>query len=1650
MTYKFEEGKDLIIKAVADRIRRNMKGKQGVDCAEFIRQFYGTVSIDDLRAWDVDDQYGAAINFWDFIRVRAPEETKIHIYNPDFEKHGWQTTHTVVEVITDDMPFIVDSLRMVINKLGIVSHLIIHLGGLRFVRDNSNQIIDILLNKDNNESIGEASKDLNSLPKNNILIEAAVFIEIDRQTDASILMNLYQNLTRVLSDTRVVVKDWLKMRAKVCEAIDELDKVSSVLDPGEVAETKAFLHWIEDHHFTFLGIRDYKLIRKKDEVILEPLPETGLGLLRQDISKGSARSISALTAEARELTLSSRILVMSKTNTESTVHRRAYTDYIGIKQFNKKGEVVSERRIIGLYTSVAYNTNPKYIPFLRHKVDLVMKNSNLNPRGHAGKILLNILETLPRDDLIQASEDELLEIGMGIFYMQERRRIRLFARTDVYRRFVSCLIFVPKERFNTELRLEMEKILAATFHSREITFSTLFSESVLARIHFIVRTNPDDQTQWNFKELERKLIAVGRNWTDELQFFLFEAFGEEYGNQLFARCKTAFPIAYSSNYSPRTAVNDLKHTEALTPENPLGMNFYKLLSESNACYRLKIYQHNDTIPLSDVLPILERLGMRAISERPYLLQFEDGKQTWINDFAMVYTGDNKFDIDDIKTLFQNAFASVWFGEAENDGFNQLVLAATLDWRQVSVLRAYAKYFKQIGVTFSQEYIEAALYNNPTIAKKLVRLFATRFDIKANENRDDFCKDLIKEIFKDLDEVSNLDEDKIIRQYVSVIMATIRTNYYQPSEKHKSYISFKLNSKDIPGIPKPLPMYEIFVYSTKFEAVHLRGGKVARGGIRWSERREDFRTEILGLMKAQQVKNTVIVPTGAKGGFVPKQIPINATREIIIEEGINCYKQFIRGLLDITDNYQKGQIVKPKNVICYDGDDPYLVVAADKGTATFSDLANEISLEYKFWLGDAFASGGSIGYDHKKMGITAKGAWESVKRHFFEMNQDIYETDFTVVGIGDMSGDVFGNGMLLSRHIKLLGAFNHIHIFVDPNPDPLKSFEERQRLFNLPRSNWTDYNPKLISKGGGVFNRSAKIINVTKEMQQAFGIAENLVEPNDLIRAMLCAKVDLLWSAGIGTFIKASTETNLEVGDRTNDMIRVNGKNLRCKVVGEGGNLGLTQLGRIEYASNGGRLYTDFIDNVGGVNCSDKEVNIKILLDAIVVAGDITFKQRNELLAEMTEDVTALVLKDSFAQPRSLSLSAAQAVSAIGLHGRFISELERLGKLDRELEFLPKEEAIQECRLAEKGLTTPTLSILLSYSKMTLKEQILASKVPTDPYLTELLVSCFPRQLQQRFNKEIQKHPLKKEIIATKLSNTIINEMGFTFVYRLVDETGAQVLEIVLAYMISRMVLDFEKILQGIVSLGTSIPASTQNQVMLLYLRLLRRMTRWFLRKLHLRLSISKGIEKYAADFLEFKKAIPSSLGNENIAQYESDIAKYKGLNIPKDLAHELAIANFMFSALDVIDISQKLIIPVAKVAEVYYSIGSLLELGWIRSLIISQPTSSHWEVLSREALRDDLDWQQRKLTAAIIKISKDKKNFKQGLDHWSKAQVSLIDRWRNMLANLRSSPSITYTFFFAAIRELLDLTQTTLQMISNETEKEVGGGKRTITNSSSS
>lgn len=1602
MALNFEKGKEKIINALIAHIERNLNDSTQM-CIEFAKQFYGTVALEDLKLLTPEDLYGALMHYWQLMQRRTPHETKICIYNPVQAVDGWDSTHTVIEVLMEDMPFLVDSMRMVVDRMGLVAHLVIHMGGVAVERDAAHNLTAILPKA---HKFNEKCK----------CIEAPIWFLIDKQTSPEILATLQANLQQALEDNRAGVEDWALMRHKIQEVIQEMDSLQSVISPELLDESKAFLNWINNDHFTFLGVYDYQLEHEQ----LRPVLNSGLGILRGSLLSRRQGALESMMPESSELIKSDAMLVLSKTNQLMTVHRNAYGDYIGIKRFDAQGKMIGERRIVGLYTSIAYNTNPKHIPFLRHKVNKVLLASELNPQGHAGKVLLNILDTLPRDDLIQASDDELLEMSMGIYHMQERKRIRLFTRTDIYGRFVSCLVYVPKDRFNSELRNDMQVVLANAFQSEDISFSTRFSDSVLARIHFVVRLHPNAKQDWDFKAIEQALIDVGRSWTDGLHQSLLDLYEEEEANLLFSKYKHAFSSTYCDNFSAEQAVVDIQFMELLTDDQPLVLHFYQDPDDVIGHFRLKIFQHDSTIPLSEILPIIEHLGLRALSERPYCLNIEGGKQTWISDFSLSYTQELSFKLEEIQARFQEAFIKIWMNEAENDGFNQLILSAGLDWRQVSILRAYAKYFKQIHFTFSQEYIESTFVNHADLAAQCVKLFELRFSPNLYHDINLRIQDveaLTETILKSLSTVSNLDEDKILRQFVHGIRSTLRTNYYQVDERGRPapYLSFKFDCKAMPGVPKPHPLYEIFLYSPRVEGVHLRGGKVSRGGLRWSDRREDFRTEVLGLMKAQQVKNAIIVPNGAKGGFVPKHLPVDEGREAIMAEGIACYELFIRGLLDITDNYHADKIVKPARVICYDEDDPYLVVAADKGTATFSDYANNIAIEYGFWLGDAFASGGSVGYDHKKMGITARGAWESVKRHFYEMDRDFTQTDFTVVGIGDMAGDVFGNGMLLSEHIKLIAAFNHQHIFLDPSPDVAISFEERKRLFHLPRSTWADYNKDCISSGGGVFERRSKSIPLSKEVKSLLGLKKSEIEPNELIRVLLKADVDMLWSAGIGTFVKGEQETHAEVGDRTNDAIRVNAKQLRCKLIGEGGNLGLTQQARIEYALQGGLVYTDFIDNSAGVNCSDKEVNIKILLNGIVAKGDLSEAQRNTLLASMTDEVAELVLQDNIGQTRSISLAASQP-QAIDLHMRYIHALEQAGKLDRKIENIPDDKALMQHKLLGKGLGLPSISALQCYSKILLKEQLLETNLPEEKFLEQILLQSFPKTLHTMYSSQMKNHPLRREIIVTKLSNIVVNEMGFTFVYRIRDETGASVASIVRAYFVVRTILSLDQILTQIEALGSSLKAEREKLILLLYLRLVRRLTRWFLSN-HNNVDMDQAVSLYMQGVEKLKPAFPRVLAKAGAAHYQTLKKEYLSWGISDSLAHELTITRPLFSVFDLIDVADKLKEDVIEVAEVYFSIGERLDISWIRSQVIAYPTETIWESLSREAIRDDLDAEQRALTEHILKTIPSN----QKVEDWMLKHEKLMMHWQKLVASLKSSTALNYTMFFVATRTLRDL-----------------------------
>ncbi|MFB9134181.1 NAD-glutamate dehydrogenase [Vibrio olivae] len=1569
---------------------------------QLAQHLFSNIAHDDLIQRNESDLYGAILSLWHQIKDKESQEILVRVFNPAVSRQGWQSTHTIVEIALPDSPFLVDSIKMALSRLDLACHFMLH-GPTQIKRSREGNI----------EAINSGEGELQSL----------FHIEVDRLSDDAAMASLKQELLSILSDTRLVVNDWQSMSEKLQQVTNEVEAMKDKIEiEGERAhETIQFLRWLGDHNFTFMGYKEYDLVNKDDDAELRPTKEPGLGLF-SDVSRVKTVKLSEFSESARLEARKRFYLILTKGNYQSRIHRPAYTDYIGIKKFDSKGKVVGEHRFTGLYTSAVYNQSVEGIPLIREKVERILNASGYRHGSYSYKALHNILENYPRDELLQAREEELLEVGMGVVQMQDRDLIRVFVRKDPFGRFFSCMVYVTKDRYNTELRRHTQRILKQAFGcEQEVEFTTYFSESPLARTHYIVRVE-NNNIPFNVKTIEQNLMEASVTWDDRLSEAIIANIGESKGLSLSKEYMRAFPRSYKEDVMPGSAVADIERLEALSDDHKLGMLFYRpqeLGSDSKAV-RFKLYHRDEPIHLSDVMPMLENLGLRVIGESPYEVRKANGQVYWILEFSMLHKSDKNVDLREARDRFQQAFAAIWNGELESDGFNRLVLGASLTGREISILRTYARYMRQVGFPFSQQYIEETLNHYPDLARGLVDLFSARFDPKSKGHK--LEKQIVTLITEQLDRVESLDDDRIVRRYMEMILATLRTNYYQVDEhgEAKPWLSIKMQPSAIPEIPQPVPAFEIFVYAADFEGVHLRGGKVARGGLRWSDRQEDFRTEILGLVKAQQVKNTVIVPVGAKGGFVCKRQPSLSNRDEIFAEGQRCYKRFIRALLDVSDNIVEGSVVAPQNVVRHDEDDPYLVVAADKGTATFSDLANSVSAEYNFWLGDAFASGGSNGYDHKAMGITAKGGWESVKRHFREMNIDCQTTDFTVVGIGDMAGDVFGNGMLLSKHIRLQAAFNHMHIFLDPNPDAATSWKERDRLFKLPRSSWEDYNAKLISKGGGVFSRKAKSIVLTPEIQKMLGTKKAALAPNDLIKMILKMPVDLLWNGGIGTYVKSSKESHTDVGDRANDVLRVDGRELRAKVVGEGGNLGMTQLSRIEFALNGGRVNTDFVDNVGGVDCSDNEVNIKIFLNGLVANGDMTVKHRNTILNSMEVEVGEIVLEDAYLQSESISVTEQQGVSLVKEQIRFIHTMEKSGHLDRVLEYIPDDETLLEREKLGQGLTRPELSVLVAYGKMVLKEQLVDDEIANDEYHCQQLGHYFPTELRRNYLQGMENHPLRAEIIATALANQMVNEMGCNFVTRLQEETGASVVEVANAYAAAREIFGLDKVLNAVRKLDNVATAFAQYDVIYYVRRTLRRLSRWLLRNARSsKQSVQQLVEMYQPDVLEVTDKLDHMLVPSEVEEHKQMAEGWIKQGIDKQTADYVSRLSSLQSVLDISTVSHEKGKTIEQSAKLYFNLGDRLSLHWFLKQINNQVVDNNWQALARAAFREDLDWQQRQLTAQVLTCHSNENDVLAALDSWVDNNEVALKRWENILNEFKVGSVHEFAKFSVALRELM-------------------------------
>lgn len=1595
----------------------------------FLQRYYLHTAPEDLADRDPVDILGAAFSHYRLAENRPQGTANVRVHTPSVEENGWTCSHSVVEVVTDDMPFLVDSVTNELTRQGRGIHVVIH-PQVVVRRDVTGKLIEVLPKP----PAGELPHDAHT--------ESWIHVEIDRETDRADLKQITADLLRVLSDVREAVEDWEKMRDSAVRIADELpaEPVADDLRDDDVEEARELLRWLADDHFTFLGYREYQL---RDDDSLAAVPGTGLGILRSDPHHHGeddhpvSPSFERLPADARAKAREHKLLVLTKANSRATVHRPSYLDYVGVKKFDEQGNVVGERRFLGLFSSAAYTESVRRVPVVRRKVAEVLRRAGFSPNSHDGRDLLQILETYPRDELFQTPVGELQAIVTSVLYLQERRRLRLYLRQDEYGRYYSALVYLPRDRYTTGVRLRIIDILKEELGGTSVDFTAWNTESILSRLHFVVRvpqgTELPQLSDADKERIEARLVEAARSWADGFSEALNAELGEERAAELLRRYAHAFPEGYKADHSPRAAVADLVHLEKLgkgREGKDFALSLYEPVGAGPGERRFKIYRRGESVSLSSVLPVLNRLGVEVIDERPYELRCADRTTAWIYDFGLRLPvppgGSGDYLGDDGRERVQEAFSATWTGQAENDGFNALVLSAGLTWRQAMVLRAYAKYLRQAGSPFSQDYMEDTLRNNVHTTRLLVSLFEARMAPERQSAGRELVDALLEELDSALDQVASLDEDRILRSFLTVIKATLRTNFFQMTNggTPHEYVSMKFDPQAIPDLPAPRPAFEIWVYSPRVEGVHLRFGKVARGGLRWSDRREDFRTEILGLVKAQMVKNTVIVPVGAKGGFVAKQLPDPAVdRDAWLAEGVRSYRTFISALLDITDNMVAGEVVPPTDVVRHDEDDTYLVVAADKGTATFSDIANEVAQSYHFWLGDAFASGGSAGYDHKKMGITARGAWESVKRHFRELGVDTQSEDFTVVGIGDMSGDVFGNGMLLSEHIRLVAAFDHRHIFLDPTPDAATSYAERRRLFELPRSSWQDYSPELISAGGGVFPRTAKSIPVNHHVRDALGIDAGITKmtPADLMKAILRAPVDLLWNGGIGTYVKASTESHADVGDKGNDAIRVDGKDLRAAVVGEGGNLGLTQLGRIEIALHGGKINTDAIDNSAGVDTSDHEVNIKILLNTLVADGDMTVKQRNKLLAEMTDEVGTLVLRNNYAQNTALANALFQAKDMLHAQHRFMRHLVREGHLDRALEFLPTDRQIRERLGNGQGLTGPETAVLLAYTKITVAEELLHTSLPDDPYLRNLLHEYFPTALRETFSEHIDNHPLNREIVTTLLVNDTVNTGGTSFLHRLREETGASLEEVVRAQTASRAIFDSAQVWDAVEALDNKVHADVQTRIRLHSRRLVERGTRWLLNNRPQPLELSGTIAFFKEGVERVRAELPKLLRGADLEWYQKIHDELTDAGVPDAVATRVAGFSSAFPTLDIVSVADRMGREPMEVAEVYYDLADRLSITQLMDRIIELPRADRWQSMARAAIREDLYAAHAALTSDILASGEGAGTPEQRFEVWEQKNAALLGRARTTLEDIRNSDSFDLANLSVAMRTMRTL-----------------------------
>ncbi len=1579
--------------------------------AQFIEIFYSQNLARDFFHYDVTELYNSAFVSFNFFKQKKAGEVKIQTYNPTLKSDGFESSYTFLNIVNDDMPFLVDSVVAYLDRNGVKIKNIMH--PIYSVKRDDAGNLKALTDSDDSRS------------------ESVIQLHLEKIISKYDMELLEKNIKKILDHVSLVVKDWQAMVNLAKVARSNIDNAKT----ENLQEIKDFISWIADDNFIMLGAQEFDIVKvKNNEYMLQPVANSGFGIFRSTDESFRPQVINNSFGEVVDSVKNPYVIEILKSRYRSSIHRNTNAERIRIQKISEKGEVIGEYRFIGLFTSSAYHAPVNSIPLVRNKIAKVIADSGYKKGSHNYKDLVSILESYPHDELFQINPQDLLKNATGIVAICGRSQVRFFAREDKFKRFVSCLIFTPREKTNSDLREKIKNYLAEIYQGELADSFVQITDSNLIRFHVIIRTN-NGIPQVDETKVESEIEKITRDWSDDLREAIRAKFSDEESTKFFAKYKNAFSISYMDRFDPKRAAIDITRIEDCLVSNSVLFNLYKSSDSfpDDVC-ELKIYSPKKKLELSSIMPILESFGFNVIQEHTYTVNIKtDGElkdAVWIHYFYLNLSKSGDKFLERTKLNFEKAISLVWDQTMQVGFLNRLLVAAGFNWKQVYLVRAYSKYLYQTGFKYDQEYVANVLVKYNKLTKLLVELFETKFDpfLKVSDlKRENAINIVLEKIKEGLSEIKDINDDTVIRKFFGAIKATLRTNYYQTNKDtgFKGYLSFKFNCKEVPDLPLPLPYAEIFVYSNRVEAIHLRGGKVARGGLRWSDRQEDFRTEILGLMKAQMTKNAVIVPVGSKGGFVLKRDLTGMNRDEIQKEGIECYKTFLRGLLDITDNVINGKIQHPQNVVMYDDVDPYLVVAADKGTATFSDIANSVSAEYNFWLGDAFASGGSVGYDHKKMGITAKGGWISVMRHFREMGIDTQRQDFTCVGIGDLAGDVFGNGMLLSRHIKLLAAFNHIHIFLDPNPDTEKSFIERERMFNLPRSSWVDYDKSLISQGGGIFERSAKSIPLSAEIKAALDIAEDELAPNDLIKAILKAPVDLLWNGGIGTYVKAFDESNLEVGDRANDALRINGNELRCKVVGEGGNLGFTQRGRIEYALAGGRINTDAMDNSAGVDCSDHEVNIKIALTQALRANKINMDERNKILESMTDEVASLVLNDNLLQTQAISVASSQGISALGDQSKFLDDLEKSGLLNRKIEFLPSKQNIEKRLVDRIPLTRPELCVMLSYAKMNIYNHLLNSKLVEDKYFENELFSYFPKVMQKQFVEEIKSHQLRKEIIATQITNFVVNRVGITFVNQICQDSGFNVVDVVRSLIIACDSFRLREAWDEIEKLDGKIPANIQAQMFLSSTKLLERSVLWMLRN-QTKGALTPIVTRFRKIADELSNVLSNVLAQASRESFERKIERYCLNNVDRKLASKIASFDPVASAFDIAEISAESNLSLEVIAKIYFAVGTRFSLKWLRTKVSNLSFDDYWHKLSSKTILEDLYSYQMRIAKRIVQYSCSSSadgKFCE-LDSVEKSIESmgfLVERFDNFITDLKAHPTPDMSVFIVALNRLKPL-----------------------------